>query len=247
MGKVEKIKKVIGDNIKFILVILCVSLVFVSLANAEEFKWARAEFKIQNPKGTALYDKYRLEDWDIDMTADLIMLKELEKSTTIKPVYKVFTVKLTELNEMVKYPLIFMHASDYAVFSDEEVKNLREYLNRGGMIYADDCNAGPEGDRFWRSAKDVFENKVFPGKKFSEIPNEDPIFHCHFELVYGLPIVCGGTHPFLCLKDDKDRIMVFLSSADLHCGWTERGTHSGILRKQSIKMAINIIVYALTH
>jgi hypothetical protein len=237
----------IKAKMKVVILIILSSIILCLSIYAQEFKWVRAEFPIQNPKGTAKYDEYHLEDWDFDMSADLLMLKELEQATTIKPEHKVFTVKLENLDEMVKYPLIFMHASDYAIFSDNAVKNMREYLNRGGMIFADDCNAGPEGDRFWRSVKLIFESKVFPGKKFVEIPEDHEIFHCHFEMPLGMPQIVGVSHPFLGLMDDKGRIMVFLTSADLHCGWSQRQNFPPLKRRQGIKMTINIIVYALTH
>jgi len=232
---------------KIFICVICIICSFLCKnLYTEEFKWVRAEFPIENPKGSALYNKYYLEDWDFNMDADLQLLRELENNTTIKPVHKVFTVKLENLDEMVKYPLIFMHASDYGVFSDNAVKNMREYLNRGGMIFADDCQAtAPEQDRFWQSVKKVFEERVFPGKKFVEIPQDHPVFHCHFEIPLGIPVVVGAGHPFLAMFDEKGRIMVFLASSDLHCGWLRN--MAPVKRGQSTKMAINIIVYALTH
>ena len=229
------------------LILLLISL-FLTGACAQEFKWARAQFNLQNPKGSSVYNQYSIEDWDIDMDADLHLLKELAKVTTIKPDLKVYTVKLDNLEEMTKYPLIFMHASDYGSFSEKEVTNLREYLNRGGMIYADDCNAGPEGDRFYQSIKTLFEDKVFPKKKFEEMADDSPIFHSHFDMPLGLPLVVGVKRPLMVMKDDKGRVLVINTSADLHCGWTGRGGGESPLKiKQALKMAVNIIIYAITN
>ncbi|MFH1074401.1 MAG: DUF4159 domain-containing protein [Candidatus Firestonebacteria bacterium] len=228
------------------VIVLLISI-FLAGMYSQEFKWARAQFGIENPKGSRLYQEYHIEDWDIDLNADLHLLRELEKTTTLKPVLKVHTVRLDDLQEMTKYPLIFMHASDYGVFSDKEVGNLREYLKRGGMIYADDCNAGPEGDRFFRSINKLFEERVFPKKKFEELTEDSPIFHSHFEMPMGLPLIAGIKHPFMALKDDKGRVMVLNSSADLHCGWTGGGQATPLQIKQSLKMGVNIIIYAITN
>jgi len=47
----------------------------------------------------------------------------------------------------------------------------------------------------------------------------------------------------------RDRLAVFLSSTDLHCGWCDRhGTTWGLVGyRQAIQMGINIVMYALTH
>ena len=88
-------------NIKMLnfIVILLLSV----NAYSEDFKWARAKFDVKEPAQ---------ELWYVDMeTEDKELLKQIENYTTIKTDKKVYTVSLDDLNDMVKYPIIYMIAS----------------------------------------------------------------------------------------------------------------------------------------
>jgi len=99
-------------------------------------------------------------------------------------------------------------------------------------------------NKFFRGFKKIVEEEIFPGKKFEVLPNSHPIYHCHFDLPKGL--VCNQlpVAPGMGLSDDKGRLMIFLSSADINCEWSTRNFDKA---PAAYKMGINIITYALTH
>ncbi len=68
------------------------------------------------------------------------------------------------------YPFIFMTGHGNVHFSDRDIRNLREYLERGGFLYIDDDYGMDESIR--RELK-----KLFPEKEMIELPPNHEIFH----------------------------------------------------------------------
>jgi len=209
----------------------------------QKFQWARVRFL-----GTGIGVGGQKDSSVSLLNADLHFLDELEKNTTIKVEKKVYEPTLEKLDEITKFPILFMHAETPVKFLDIEIKNMREYCLRGGFIFADDCVLEKKGDLFFKSFKETVETRVFPDKKFKKIDISDPIFHCHFDLPQGLPYVQGVPNGAWGLYDDKGRIMIFACSTDLHCGWyKDENWFEDRKRKEAYQMGINIVIYALTH
>lgn len=95
------------------------------------------------------------------------------------------------------------------------------------------------------------------------IPHEHEIFHNVYDLsetglptvdyIYqkrpgGLPYLHGQNHGARGLFIGE-RLAVFLSSTDIHCGWCDsRGIEWGRANyEKAIEMGINIIMYAMSH
>ena len=237
-------KKIVCNKILFTLLILSFVFSLMSLSFCEEkFKWVRVKFL-----GTGIGVGGAKDSWDSDFDFDLMFLKELEKNTTIKPEMKVNIATLEKLEEITKFPLLFMHAETEVKFTDIEIKNMREYCLRGGFIWADDCVLYKTGDYFFQSFKKTVETKVFPGRKMELLPDDHEIFHCHFDMPKGLPYCQGVPNGAWGLHDDKGRLMILAMSTDLHCGWNNIDKYFGDKKtREAYQMAINIVVYALTH
>ncbi|MFH1823824.1 MAG: DUF4159 domain-containing protein [Candidatus Firestonebacteria bacterium] len=113
--------------VKIVLLNICIFLSFVTLANSQEFKWARVKFDCVEPDAQ--------EKWNIDPKADVTFLEHLEKYTTLKVDKKWNNVTLEKLEDLVKYPVLFMTASGTPKLDKTELKNLKEYLLRGGILF----------------------------------------------------------------------------------------------------------------
>lgn len=210
------------------------------------FKWARVKANIKKPCQ---------EDWDKTMPrVDKSFLNSLAKYTTLKVDMNVYTVTFEDLDKVCEYPFLFFAASRPPIFSDKEIKNLREYLNRGGFLFAEDLNEGPSGlgtsDEFYRGMKEIMENKVFPKSKMKPIPADHQIYHCYFELPYGWPLSCGTQKLPLGMFNEKDgHLMVIISFAGISQGWDvdESWYTPPHLKKETYKAGINMVIYVLTH
>ena len=140
--------------------------------------------------------------------------------------------------------------------TDQQAKELRDYLLRGGFFMADDFHGAEEWSVFEKTMK-----RVFPDRPIVEIENSDPIFHTVYDLNerYQVP---GAAHLRLGYKndgigahwraiyDDKGRIMVAISyNSDLGDAWewADEPQYPEKFSDLAIRIGVNYVVYAMTH
>jgi len=179
-------------------------------------------------------------------------------------------VTFDEPEEIKKYPFLFMTGENHYKFNSRQKNNLKEYISRGGFLLMDDCVVGSGGDFFYKSSYEILE-EVFGTGAVKRIPLQHEIFHNVYDLgdtglpymerqniiflpgmrrpkQVGLPYMHGQNHGARGVFID-DRLAVFLSSTDIHCGWCD--SHGFEFGKQNyekaIQMGINIIMYAISH
>jgi hypothetical protein len=130
--------------------------------------------------------------------------------------------------------------------SDAHRANLREYLLRGGFLFAEDCvNSASAGDDFFRGMAGVDFPKMFPEAKLERLPLDHPVFHCFYDFPQGIPHMHGIPHGLHGLTLNG-RLLALLSPSDIHCGWTNGDKWYGHVKQvQSIQMGINIYLYAM--
>jgi hypothetical protein len=138
----------------------------------------------------------------------------------------------------------------------EQSKELREYLLRGGFFMADDFHGTAEWGEFEKRIK-----AAFPDRPIVEIPNEDAIFHTVYDLNDRFQVP-GQEHLRLGYKndgigahwraiyDDKNRILVAISfNSDLGDAWewADDPRYPEKFSDLAIRVAVNYIIYAMTH
>jgi hypothetical protein len=142
------------------------------------------------------------------------------------------------------YPFLHMTGHGNVKFSDEEVRRLREYLERGGFLHADD-NYGLD-ESFRREMK-----RVFPERELVDVPLSHPIYHLVYDFPKGIPKIhehdgkpARGFGIFV-----GDRLAVYYSySSDLGNGWEDTATYHDppALHEAALRMGVNLFVYAVT-
>ena len=169
---------------------------------------------------------------------------------------------LSEWEQLIKYPFLFMTGENYFRLSALEKGNLKAYLQRGGFLFMDDCLLDATGDFFYQSAYVLLE-ELFSQGAVKHIPHEHEVLCNVFDLsarglpslrpagkrrARGLPHMLGKKHGARGVYLGE-RLAVFLSCADLHCGWCDRAglEYGRPSYKRAIQMGINVIVYAMTH
>lgn len=163
------------------------------------------------------------------------------------------------------YPFIYMLEPGRLVFSEEEVKILRNYLLNGGFLMVDDFWGEDEWYNFYYEIK-----RVFPDREPRELGLDHPIFHAVFVLkekpqIPSIGVAIQGRDYGITweredaqiphykeIKDDKGRTMVIIChNTDLGDGWEREGEDEWYFREFSEKKAyplgINIVFYAMTH
>jgi hypothetical protein len=157
-------------------------------------------------------------------------------------------VTFDSMEQIKKYPFLFMTGENYFQFDNNQKSNLRQYIMRGGFMLMDDCVVGNGGDFFYQSAYRMLE-EIFGKNSVKQIPNEHEVFHNVYDLSnVGLPYLKGQNHGARGIFIGE-RLAIFLSSNDIHCGWCDSRAMEWNIDKyeKAIQMGINIIMYAMSH
>ena len=144
--------------------------------------------------------------------------------------------------DIFNFPLLFMTGHGNVFFSEDDAKNLQNYLISGGFLHISD-NYGL--NTFIRREM----KKVFPDIEFQEIPTKHPIYNQTFKFPNGIPKIhehdkkpAQGFGLFY-----KGRLIVFYDyETDLSDGWEDEIIHNNpkSVREKALQMGANIIEYA---
>jgi len=182
----------------------------------------------------------------------------LEKQLEIRIDPKPLLISLDN-EKLFDYPLVFAHGRRAFRFTAAERKSLREYLDRGGFLFADAICAQAEFAESFR--KEVKE--IYPEGKWQRIPTDHALFTSEFrgfELKSVLlrdPQARGADdkltaksvkiEPLLEGLEIDGRYVVILSPYDLSCA-LENGQSlecKGYVRDDAARLGANIVLYAL--
>lgn len=188
--------------------------------------------------------------WDDNMNvqdaSDLNFLKEFGEYTGFKVErtkfegYKIG--QIAAMDKGFKPPFLYMTGTGNIPVTANDMKNLRDYLLEGGMLFAD-CGS-PEFNSYFRQ----FANQIMPGSSLVEIADDDPLFQQPFVLPNGgPPLWHHGGYKCMGVKH-KGRWVVFYHPGDLKDAFRTGG--SGLdagIRKSAYELGINVIYYAFTN
>lgn len=188
--------------------------------------------------------KYRGGDWYNDPSIIPNLAREINKRTTINaaPNQRIITLDDPDL---FSYPFVFLTGHGDIQLSDVEVECLREYLLKGGFLYADDDYGMNEAFR-----REMGE--VFKGLELVELPFSHAIYHCFYDFSTGPPKIHEHDN-----KPPKGyglfyngRLVVYYTyESNISDGWADPDVHKDPkeIREKAFKAGINIVVYAMAY
>ncbi|OGU57051.1 MAG: hypothetical protein A2V66_05295 [Ignavibacteria bacterium RBG_13_36_8] len=183
-------------------------------------------------------------DWYNDPSAEVNLLRYVGDNTNIqtKPEY-VFVDVSTD--DIFYYPFLFMTGHGNVVFSDDEARRLKTYLENGGFLYVDDDYGL---DRSFRREM----KKVFPDRDLVELPFGFGLYHVLYDFNYGPP----KTHEHDIKPPQgfaifiNGRLAVYYTyESNPSDGWTDPEVHNDPpeKREEALKFGTNIIVWVLSN
>jgi hypothetical protein len=163
-----------------------------------------------------------------------------------------------------KCPFIMMTEPGRAYFTPEEAALLRDYLLRGGFLWADDYWGQVAWDFFENSLRTVLPSSSYP---IVDLPRDHIIFHQVLDAskvpqIPGIGYWDGGNRTWerspsenvphiRAILDDRGRIMVLLThDTDFGDSYEQEAANPEYFMKFSVPgyaFAINVLVYAMTH
>lgn len=182
-------------------------------------------------------------DWYNDPSAEVNLLNFISENTTISVNPEYIFVDVSS-DEIFQHPILFITGHGNIVFSEEERDRLRKYLEKGGFIYVDDDYGLDKAIR-----REI--NKIFPNKKFVEIPFDHEIYHIVYDFEFGPP----KTHEHdnkppqgFGLFLDKRLSVFYTFESNPSDGWADKQAHnnSEAVRNEALMFGVNIIAFALS-
>lgn len=176
----------------------------------------------------------------------------IEITTNIKLDGPPIVLPLTDV-KINEYPVLYLTEPGYWLTNEEEVVALRRYLERGGFIIIDDFH--DRGNQRFSQWDNFYDNikQVFPDREPTEMKADHPIWSIYFDID---PDLAPSTKPnfgsdedrYYAIYDDDGRIMVVICyNQDIGDGWEWPNRNTLDESSVSFQMAINFIVYALSH
>ncbi|NNE34323.1 MAG: DUF4159 domain-containing protein [Rhodothermales bacterium] len=176
----------------------------------------------------------------------------IEITTKIKLDGPPLVLSLTD-PAIFQYPVLYLTEPGFWLTNDEEANGLRAYLERGGFIIIDDFHDLPgDSRRQWNNFYDNIK-RVFPERELIEMKADHPIWSIFYDID---PDAAPSTKRYFgadqdryyAMYDDDGRIMVVVCyNQDIGDGWEWPNRNASSEASVSFQMAINFIVYALTH
>jgi len=195
--------------------------------------------------------------------APLNLLYFLEQECKVRVVHQTSSVTLSD-ESLADYPLLFTHGRGTFQISDEgQRRRLRTHLERGGLLFA---NAICSADPFTASFQAEMQ-RLFPNARWERIPPGDPVFsddYGGFRIdtlnirqvertpgQQGTRALTRQIQPelFGIRLSENDRWAVVFSPYDVSCALERTSSLEcrGYTQESALKLAANVILYALAH
>jgi hypothetical protein len=189
-------------------------------------------------------------DWDPTPHGLPNLLKFIDENSTLNVQFKRQTLSLDDV-DVLKQPLLYMTGLREFSLSDKEQKHLSDYLNAGGILFADAAMGSEQFDNSFRT----MIAHVLPGSKLEMLKPDHPIFSNVFKerQVEYSPLVESAApnlkQPMLeaVIKDGIP--VVIYSHWSLSNGWEQLPNPyaKAYSDEDALKLGTNILVYTLTH
>ncbi len=205
------------------------------------------------------FGRRRWAAWATDFPkADRQFLYILDRMLTLLDVNRDENpVQLTDPN-LRRYPFLYALEVGAMYLSPPEIEALRDYVHAGGFLVIDDF----WGTREWANFEYQIR-QVFPARAIEEITLDHPIFHSFYDIEeilqvpsignarYGQYWERDGYVPHVRgIFDDYGDLMVVINwNTDLGDAWewSESPDYPFDRSSFAYQMAINFIIYAMTH
>ena len=203
-------------------------------------------------------------DADYNFSTRLSELTKTAVSRTAGGDVRPLIVRPTD-DVLFQCPFLMAWQTESIWFSDEDAARLREYLLKGGFLWADDS----WGEFAWENFAQEM-SKVLPGPeyRFVDLSPPHPMFRTFFELqkVPQIPAInywlgSGGDTSergadsavvhVRGIADERGRLMVLAThNTDIADGWEREGVDARYFRQFSVDayaVGINVMLYTMTH
>jgi len=203
-------------------------------------------------------------DADINMSIRLSELTRIDVSFSGARAPNHLLVRPSD-DALFQCPLVIMTAPGSAYFDDLDVARLRDFLAKGGFLWADDFWGTYQWEEWEAQIRRVLPANAYP---IVDLPLDHPMLRAQF-VVTDIPQIPnighyrrtgGGTSEqgsdsavprARMITDGQGRMMVFMThNTDISDAWEREGedpSYFVAFSPRGYALGINVILYALTH
>jgi len=154
--------------------------------------------------------------------------------------------------ELFNYPFVYISEPGYWSPSEEEIRNLGDYLLKGGFIMVDDMESDDT------NAFHSIMQEAIPGTEFEILDTTHPIFNCFFQITqedifnqyyrsrYGDPVIFGVYED----NDPGKRLLAVVNhNQDIGESWefSNTGYVPADQANNSYKIGMNYVICSMLH
>src|SRR5262245_18826609 len=178
----------------------------------------------------------------------LQIMKEVSSIDTDRLSYKIVDLATPEI---FKYPFGYVSHPGEVDPSDEEIVNLREYIERGGFLMLDDFGGQEQGAWEMEGFLNLLR-RAFPGREMYRLTDNHELLRLSYE-IDNLNMEHPMSHAkstFYGFNDSKGRLaMVICYANDVGDYWEfiDRPQYKLKPSAEALKLGINIAIYSMTH
>ena len=195
--------------------------------------------------------RYRGDGWSHDYPAAEQHILQVMSETSLIDVDR-FSYRIVELAspEIFQYPFSYISEPGEMLLTDEEVENLRQYLDRGGFVMVDDFGGQGQGPGEFQNLRNNLR-RVFPDREMFELTNAHTIFHTLYDInslntvhpmtgvksiFYGFPDGRGGLSMIICYNNDVGDFWEFIDNP----------RYPVEPSAEALKLGLDFVLYAMT-
>ncbi len=195
--------------------------------------------------------RYDSGDWDVDQRMPANILTSLVDYTNLRVDPEERVIALAD-PAMLTAPFCYLAGHKLVEFNTAEAANFERYVRNGGFVFVDDCNHDIDG--LFATSFERQMAAIFGADAVEKLPNDHAIYRSFFRFPDGPPATSfelNGwgddlVHDYLKGIEIEGRLGVLYSNKDYGCEWDYDWRNKRFLAEDNTKLAVNIVIYALT-
>lgn len=241
-----------------LLMLMLVPVVATALVAAQRQRYgAGTFFQKETPKTEFAIARWYSSGWQNDgwvhdyPTAEEHILQIMKEASLIDTDRLSYQIVNLASPEIFKYPFGYVSHPGEVVPSDEEINNLREYIERGGFLMLDDFGGQGQGAWEMEGFKDILR-RAFPGREMYLLKDNHELLRISYQIddLNMVHPMSDAKSTFYGFNDSKGRLaMVICYANDVGDYWEfiDEPRYKLKPSAEALKLGINIALYSLTH
>jgi hypothetical protein len=192
------------------------------------------------------------DGWSHDYpTAEEHILQIMKEVTGINVERLSYRVVELSSPEIFEYPFAYVSEPGEMLLTDQEVANLREYINRGGFVMIDDFGGQGQGPVEFNNFRDNLI-RAFPDRDMFLMDDNHELMKTFYDIdsLQTVHPMSGVKSIFYGYPDEKNGLaMIVCYANDVGDFWEfiDEPLYPVKPSAEALKLGINFVMYAMTH